>query len=30
MANTYYELRLQINPDMEDLISEICFGRGNI
>lgn len=25
MANTYYELRLQINPDMEDLISEIFF-----
>lgn len=25
MANTYYELRLQINADMEDLISEIFF-----
>ena len=25
MANTYYELRLQINPEMEDLISEIFF-----
>lgn len=25
MASKYYELRLQINPDMEDLISEIFF-----
>lgn len=25
MDNKYYELRLQINPDMEDLISEIFF-----
>lgn len=25
MANTYYELRLQINPEMEDIISEIFF-----
>lgn len=25
MNNKYYELRLQINPDMEDLISEIFF-----
>lgn len=25
MAENYYELRLQINPDMEDLISEIFF-----
>jgi len=25
MNNTYYELKLQINPDMEDLISEIFF-----
>ncbi len=25
MENKYYELRLQINPDMEDLLSEIFF-----
>jgi ribosomal protein L11 methyltransferase len=25
MANTYYELRLQINPELEDVISEIFF-----
>ncbi len=25
MENNYYELRLQINPDMEDLLSEIFF-----
>ena len=25
MAENYYELRLRINPDMEDLISEIFF-----
>lgn len=25
MDSKYYELRLQINPDMEDLISEIFF-----
>ena len=25
MAESYYELRLQINPDIEDLISEIFF-----
>lgn len=25
MANTYYELRVQINPEMEDIISEIFF-----
>ena len=25
MNNNYYELRLQINPEMEDLISEIFF-----
>ena len=25
MANNYYELRLEINPDMEDIIAEIFF-----
>ena len=25
MDNTYYELKLEINPAMEDLISEIFF-----
>ena len=25
MQNKYYELQLKINPDMEDIISEVCF-----
>ena len=25
MADRYYELQIKINPDMEDIISEICF-----
>lgn len=25
MADTYYELQLKINPEMEDIISDICF-----
>lgn len=25
MADKYYELQIKINPDMEDIISEICF-----
>ena len=25
MKNKYYELQLKINPDIEDIISEICF-----
>ena len=25
MATSYYELRLEINPEMEDVISEIFF-----
>lgn len=25
MAGKYYELQIKINPDMEDIISEICF-----
>ena len=29
MENKYYELRLQINPDMEDLLSEIFFDNFN-
>ncbi len=25
MADKYYELQIKVNPDMEDIISEICF-----
>jgi len=25
MSNNYYELQIKINPDMEDIISELCF-----
>ncbi len=25
MSDCYYELRIKINPDLEDIISEICF-----
>ena len=25
MENKYYELQLKINPEIEDIVSEICF-----
>ena len=25
MGEKYYELRIKINPELEDIISEICF-----